>query len=103
MATSSLGPVLANVFMFKVETAPILNLISNLCFWRRFVYDSVCFVKKGFIKIILDPLNNFHQTIIFTFEEGQEKLWSFKSLRIIFDTEKNMTQHFLTVSKFIEN
>ena len=47
MTTSSLGPVLANVFMFKVETAPILNLISNLCFWRRFVYDSVCFVKKA--------------------------------------------------------
>ena len=36
------------------------------------------------------------------YKEKQEKLWSFKCLQIIFDTE-DMVQHFLAVEIFIEN
>ena len=39
---SPLGSVLANTFMVELEAALIANLTSKLCFWKRFVDDSIC-------------------------------------------------------------
>ena len=39
---SLLGSVLANMFMVEVEAALIANFSSKLCFWKRFVDDSIC-------------------------------------------------------------
>ena len=66
---SPLGPVLANVFMVELDTTLIPNLNIKVSSWRRFVDDSICFVKKDSIKFVLDTLNNFHKNIKFTFEE----------------------------------
>ena len=65
---SLLGPVLANVFMVELETGLIPNLSSKLLsFWRRFVNDIICFVKKNSIIFVLYTLNKFHKK--FKFEE----------------------------------
>ena len=66
---SPLVPVLANIFMVELETALIPNLSSKLSSWRCFLDDSICFVKKGSIKFVLDTLNNFHKKIKFKCEE----------------------------------
>ena len=66
---SLLGPVLANVFMIELEIALIPYLSSKLSSWRRFIDDSICFVKKHSIKFVLDILNNFHKNIKFIFED----------------------------------
>ena len=66
---SPLGPVLANIFMVELETALIPNLSSKLSSWRCFLDDSICFVKKGSIKFVLDTLDNFHKKIKFKCEE----------------------------------
>ena len=39
---SLLGSVLANMFMVEAEAALIANFSSKLCFWKRFVDDSIC-------------------------------------------------------------
>ena len=36
------GSVLANIFMVELEAALIANFSSKLCFWKRFVDDSIC-------------------------------------------------------------
>ena len=66
---SSLGPLLANIFVVELETALIPYLSSKLSSWSRFVDNGICFVKKESIRFVLDTLNNFHKNIKFTFEE----------------------------------
>ena len=55
--------------MVELETVLIPNFSSKLSSWRRFVDDSICFVKKDSVKFVLDTLNNFHKNVKFTFEE----------------------------------
>ena len=50
--------------VIELETTSIQNLSSKLSSWRRFVDDSICFVKKDSIKFVLDNLNNFHKNLI---------------------------------------
>ena len=47
----------------------IPNHSSKISSWRRFVDDSICFVKKDLIKFVRHILNNFHININFIFEE----------------------------------
>ena len=68
-----LGLVLAYIFMVELETALIRNLSSELHFWRHFVDNIICFVKKYSIKFVKDTLDNIHKNIKVTFEE--EKKW----------------------------
>ena len=42
---SPLGPVLADIFMIKLENLLLLNLTKYITFWRRYVDDTICFVK----------------------------------------------------------
>ena len=58
---SPLGPVLATVFMYELETALIPILSSKLFSWRHFVDDSICFAKKRSVKFLLDTLNNLNK------------------------------------------
>ena len=43
-----------------------------MSFWKRYVDDSICFVKKDSIQFVLDTLNSFHDNIKFTFEEEKD-------------------------------
>ena len=46
---------------------PYLACIS---FWRRYVDDTISFVKLGSIEYIVAKLNGFHKNIQFTYEVG---------------------------------
>ena len=63
-----LGPVLADIFMVELDNniSPVLQ--ENLSFMKRYVDDTICFVKIGTINYITTILNNFDPNITFTYE-----------------------------------
>ena len=43
---SILSPVLANIFMVKLETSVIPNLNDKVKLWKTFVNDKYCFARS---------------------------------------------------------
>ena len=65
---STLRPVLAGIFMVELENRiiPILgNMVLN---WKRFVDDTIVYIKNASIHIVLSKINSFHPNIEFTYE-----------------------------------
>ena len=72
---SPLGPVLAGIFMVNLERSLVPKLNVYLNFWRRYVDDTITFIKIGSVEYLLSILNNFHPKIKFTYEmEVESKL-----------------------------
>ena len=44
---SPLGPVLAGIFMVDLERSLVPLLTAELSFWKRYVDDTITFVKIG--------------------------------------------------------
>ena len=66
---SPLGPVLANIFMIKLEKAILPELTECIKYCKRYVDDIISFVKLGTINYIITKLNSFDKNIQFAFEE----------------------------------
>ena len=60
---SPLGPVLAGIFMVHLERS-----LFPVSFWKRYVDDTITFIKTGSAKYLLSTLNSFHPNIEFTYE-----------------------------------
>ena len=69
---SSLGPLLAGIFIVKLETRMIPILANMILNWRSFVDDIIGYVKNGSIDIILSKLNSLHTNIPFTYQIEEE-------------------------------
>ena len=78
---SPLAPVLA-IFMVELERIVVPTLATHLRFWRRYVDDTICFVKMGSIECILSVINNFHEKIKFTYEIEKDSKLSFLDVEI---------------------
>ena len=65
---SPLGPVLAGMFMFNLERPLVPLLTAERSFWKRYLDDTITFVKTRTVGHILSVLNNFHPNIQFTYE-----------------------------------
>ena len=66
---SPLGPVFADIFMIELEKTLLPdNYIQYIKFWRKYVDDTICYVKIRSIKHILSLLTSFDENIQFTFE-----------------------------------
>ena len=66
---SPLGPVLTDIFMTELEKTLLPGIyIRYIKFWRRYVDDTISYVKIGSIKHVLCLLNSFDGNIQFTFE-----------------------------------
>ena len=50
---SPLGPVLADIFMIELEKAVLPELIECIKYWKRYVNDTISFVKLGTINYII--------------------------------------------------
>ena len=61
---SPLRPVLAGTFMVELETRIIPTLENMVLNWKRFVDDTIGYVKNGSIDMILSKLNSFHPKIV---------------------------------------
>ena len=60
---SPLPPVLAGIFMVELERAVIPKLSQHLQFWKRYVDDTIYFVRNGYQEFVLSRLNSFHNSI----------------------------------------
>ena len=65
---SPMRPVLAGMFMVNLERSLVPLLTAEHSFWKRYLDDTITFVKAGTVDHILSMLNNFHPNIQFTYE-----------------------------------
>ena len=60
----------SNIYSEPRSLVPQLNVYIN--FWRRYVDDTIPFVKIRSVKYLLSVLNNFHPKIKFAYEMEAE-------------------------------
>ena len=77
------GPVLANIFMVELERNIIPTLSSDILLWKRYVDDTICFIKLTSINKVLQTLNSYHTNIKFTIEIESENKISFLDVLLI--------------------
>ena len=80
---SPLGPVLANIFMVELERNIIPTLSNDILLWKRYVDDTICFIKLTSINKVLQNLNSYHRNIKFTIEIESEREISFLDVLLI--------------------
>ena len=63
---SSLGSVVASIFMVELERILLPNLSSYMTSSKRYVDDTIVYFKRDAIDHVLFVLNLFHENILFT-------------------------------------
>ena len=79
---SPLGPVLADIFMIELEKSLLPELTSYISYWKRYVDDTICFIKIEYVDNILSVLNGFDNNIKFTVQEEKEVMLPFLDVLI---------------------
>ena len=80
---SPFAPIIAGIFMVELERNVIPILKDHLSCWRRYVDDTICFIKNGSVEHVLSTLNNFHSSIKFTYETESGNKLSFLDVQLI--------------------
>ena len=80
---SSSDPVLPGVFMVSLQKSLVPNWNVYINFWRRYVDDTITFVKIGSVEYLLSVLNNFHPKIKFTYEMEVESKLAFSDILLL--------------------
>ena len=88
---SPLGPVLAGILMVDLERSLVLLVTAELSFWKRYVDDTITFVKIGTVDHILSMLNNFDPNIQFTYETEYNFKLAFLDVMLYRDGENAVT------------
>ena len=65
---SPLGQMLADIFMVELENTLVPTLTDYIKFWKRYLDNTICFVKMGSVEYIVSVLNSFDANIQFTYE-----------------------------------
>ena len=65
---SPLGLVLAGIFMVELERTILPTLREHMSPWKRYVDDTISYIKEESIKHVLSKLNDYHDNIEFTYE-----------------------------------
>ena len=96
---SPLGPALARIFMVDLERSSVPLLTAEFSFWKRYVDDTITFVKIGTVDQILSMLNNFHSNIQFTYETKSNFKLAFLDVMLCRDGENIATAIYRKVTK----
>ena len=64
----TLGPILVGTIMLELETKTVPTIMNHVLNWKRFVEDTLGYVKSNKVEHILKKLNGFHKTVQFTYE-----------------------------------
>ena len=80
----SLGPLLANIIMVKLEAKVIRPLIENgtIKFYTRFVDDTLLLIKEDDIEQIKDELERFDSNLKFTYYKFENEYPHFLDIEI---------------------
>ena len=65
---STLGLVIAGIFMVELEKPLTPTLLQHMSPWKQYVDDTIGVIKLSSIEHVLSILNSFHQNIEFTYE-----------------------------------
>ena len=65
---SPLGPVLAGIFMVELERTILPTLREHMSPWKRYVDDTIFYIKEKSIEHVLSKLNGYHDYIELTYE-----------------------------------
>ena len=72
---SPLSPVLARIFMVELERTMLPTLREHMSPWKRYIDDTISYIKEESIEHVLSKLNGYHDIIEFTYEiETDSKL-----------------------------
>ena len=71
---SLLGLVIAGIFMVDLEKNVVPKLSTHMTEWKRYVDDTIAYIKPSYIDYVLSILNSFHKNMKFTFEEEKDKI-----------------------------
>ena len=89
---SSLGPILAGISMVELERTVLPTLREHMSPWKRYVDDTISYIKEESIEHVLSKLNGYHDNIEFTYEiEYNGKLPLLDVLLIYKDCEVEIT------------
>ena len=80
---SPLGPVLAGIFMVHLERTLMPKLEKFMKPWKRYVDDTITYIKPESILVVINILNSFHQNIKFTYELEKDGKISFLDVLLI--------------------
>ena len=80
---SPLGFVIAGIFMVELERNLLPTIFQHTTSWRRYVDDTISYVKVDFIENLLNVLNSFHANISFTYEQECDGMISFLDVLIM--------------------
>ena len=69
---SPVSPVVANIFMEHIEEIAIQQSPSPIWFWKRYVNDTFCFLRRSPVDRVLNHLNSISPSITFTVEQEME-------------------------------
>nr|CAH8847460.1 unnamed protein product [Trichobilharzia regenti] len=85
-----LGPILADIFISKLENGPLKDAINELEFYCRYMDDTFLIMRnEKEAKNILDKFNEVHPTINFTIKK--EKYSSVQFLDVLMTRKENGT------------
>ena len=79
---SPLGPVLAGIFMVDLETKVLPKLRTSMTAWKRYVDDTIAYIKEKDIDKVLKAINDHHDNIKFTYELESDNELSFLDVKI---------------------
>ena len=94
-----LGLDLINIFMVELEGTIIPSLSNKIKLWKRYVDDTIAFVKTDEIKNVLSSFNSYYSKIKFTIEIEQNNRIPFLDLLMI----RNVETISATVYRYVTN
>ena len=80
---SPLGPVLVGIFVVEVERTILPTLREPMSPWKRYVDDTISYVKEESLEHVLSKLNGYHYNINFTYEIENDGKLSFLDVLVI--------------------
>ena len=69
--------------MVDLKKNVIPKLSTHMAKWKRYVDDTITYIKPSSIDYVLSVLNSFHKNIKFTFEEEKDIKISFLDVFIL--------------------
>ncbi|CAH8598674.1 unnamed protein product [Schistosoma haematobium] len=80
---SPLGPILANIFLTKLENVPLKDILNKLDYYCRYIDDTLIICDENIYKQeMLDAFNNVHPAIKLTSEEEKDNSITFLDVRL---------------------
>ena len=90
---SPLVPVFSNIFMVELERNIVPTLTNDISLWKRYVEDTICFIKLTSINKVLETINSYHTNIIkFTINIETDKKFSVLDVLLILNNSMISTK-----------